>query len=217
MSIPRVHTIIKFGARSDLERLRNTGEVFLNTWGYFKHLESNKIQGDKHEGLTSIHQVANGIQLHIEVDGKFVPIQGIYGQIKFGVSASLLDNINLFCVHAVTDDSFQNLDDQRLKEFGDTALVMTDGDEFLARLRAKLNLEGFPHDSDLVKYVDIESHEGEMGPFRKLASYSYQSELRIIVHAKRNGPLKLWLGDISDISFLFSMAELKSRLRLDTE
>lgn len=217
MNTPKVHTIIKFGARSDLERLRNTGEVFLNTWGYFKCYESNDVQGDKHEGLVSIHQVANGIQLQIEVEGKFVPIQGLYGQIKYGVRASLLENINLFCVYAVTDESFHCLDDQRLKEFGDAALVMTDGDEFLARLRQKLNAEGFLHDSDLVKYVDLESHEGEMGPFGKLSSYSYQSELRILVHAKRSGPLKLLLGDISDISFLFSMDELRSRMRLDTE
>ena len=220
MSELKVHTLIKFGKRSDLERLLNQGEVYLNTWKHFKDSESNEVQGDEYEGLVAINQVANGSQLQIQVEEKFVPIQGLYGQIKFSAGTSQLENYNLYCMFAVTDESYQYLVDPRLKKFGDTepaALVMANADEFLARLRQKLDIEGFPHDCALVRYVDIESHEGDMGPFNKLTDYCYQSELRIIVHAKRKGPLKLWLGDISDISFLFSMDDLMSRLRLDTE
>lgn len=184
----------------------------MNTWGYFKRLEQNAVQGDQNEGLQAIFQVSRGTQLQVEVAGQYEPITGLFGQIH--ISRGDLEKHNLFCMFALTDDSFSFLDDSRFADFGDTAVLMTHGDEFLARLRGKLDCEKIPHKSELVLYVDQESHHGEMGPFRKLHPYHYQSEFRLLAHADRGGPLRIEIGDISDISIACPINELKSRLRL---
>lgn len=68
MTISAISTMIKIGQREHIMRLQTLGEVFLNTWGFFRRYELNAVQGDKHEGLVEIFQAANGHELHIMVD-----------------------------------------------------------------------------------------------------------------------------------------------------
>jgi hypothetical protein len=215
MEKPAVHGIVKIGKRQHLEALRSRGEVYLNTWGHFQRLEENLVQGDYDEGLSAILQVARGLQLHVEIDGKFEPIPGLFGQMRF--RRADVDEFNLFCMFGITDESFNHLNDPRLLEFGDTALLFLNGDEFLKRLRKAIDDLGMPHDSHLVSYVDREVHEGEMGPFRKLSPYSYQSELRFLVHSKSRQPLTLKVGCLEDISVLVPTGELTKKCRIISE
>lgn len=212
MPLPAVHCIIKIGSSEHLERLRTEGEVYMNTWGFFKRFEENNVQGDRDEGLLGIEQVANGVELRVKINERFEPIKGLFGQVKF--ESPDLELYNLFCMFAVTDENYRYLDDPRLLKFGDTSVIMTSGDEFLSRTKKQLVAEGIEHGIGLVNYVSQATHHGKMGPLRKFLPYSYQSELRILAHAKRGGPYSVKIGDIRGISHICPTSELKSRLRL---
>lgn len=171
------------------------------------------MQGDKHEGLAEINQVGNGNKVYIEEGEVWVPIGGLKDQLKFFAGGQ--DDFNLFCMFALTQESRKDLGHPDLLKFGSVALVMTDGDAFISRLTRKLDAERIPHHHDLVEYVEKNLHEGDMGPFRKLSEFSYQSEWRVCAHARKGGPIKVSLGDLSDICVLVPTSELIQRIRLE--
>lgn len=208
-----VNAIIKIGQPEHIKSLQKQGEVYLNTWEYFRRHELNNAQGDKHEGLAEIFQVANGHKLYIKAGEEWLPIGGLKDQLKF--FAGNQGDFNLFCMFALMQESQQHLGHPDLLQFGTAALVMTDGDAFISRLTRKLDEEGIPHHQALAEYVEKDLHEGEMGPFRKLSEFSYQSEWRVCAHARKGGPIKLFLGDLSDISVLVPTSELTQRIRFD--
>lgn len=207
------HGIIKIGQPEHIMRLQKQGEVFLNTWGYFRRCELNNVQGDKHEGLVEIYQVANGHKLYIKEGEDWVPIGGLKDQLKF--FAGCQEDFNLFCMFALNQESRKYLGHPDLQKFGSAALVMTDGYAFISRLTRKLDAEGIPHQHGLVEYVEREDHEGEVGPFRKLSEFSYQSEWRVCARARKGGPVIVSLGDLSDISVMVPTSELVQQIRLD--
>lgn len=211
MTTPTVKAIFKIGQPDHIMRLQKYGEVFLNTWGFFRRYELNQVQGDKHEGLAEIYQVASGHQLHIQEGEDWIPIGGLTGQLKF--FAGDLESVNLYCMFALSEGSYHYLEHPSLLKFGDAALVMTDGDEFISRLTRKLDAEGIHHKRALVEYVKKEEHEGDMGPFRKLSEFKYQSEWRLIAHARKGQAITVTLGDLSDISVVVPTSELTLRLR----
>ncbi len=213
MTTHSVHGIIKIGQAEHIMRLQKQGEVFLNTWGYFRRCELNNVQGDKHEGLTEIYQVEKGNKLYIKEGEDWVPIEGLKDQLKF--FAGRQEDLNLFCMFALTQESQKHLGHPDLLKFGNVALVMTDADAFISRLTCKLSVEGISHHHALVEYVEKNVHEGEMGPFRKLSEFSYQSEWRVCAHARKGGPFKVSLGDLSDISVLIPTSELTQRICFD--
>lgn len=214
MTISTVHTIIKIGSQENIKRLQTLGEVYLNTWGFFRRYEINRVQGDPDEGLAAMYQASNGHQLHIQVGDEWVPIGGLAGQIKF--SPGNIDAFNIYSMLAVTDESYNYLNDHKLLEFGDTALIMTDGDEFISRLSEKLKNDGIPHQYGLVEYVETVEHEGDMGPFRKLSNYKYQSEWRLLAEVNIGSPITVSLGDLSGISCLIPASEMTARTRIET-
>jgi hypothetical protein len=99
--------------------------------------------------------------------------------------------------------------------FGDTFALLTDGDEFLRRVRRAGEQCGQELTYGLVGYVDERTYQGSMGVFRKRALFSYQSELRIAITPGADGPYKLHVGDLSDITISGRLAELNQLLRLE--
>ena len=52
----------------------------------------------------------------------------------------------------------------------------------------------------MVEYFDAATHSGDTGPFRKPLQFAHQNEFRIAVRPGSREPLKLIIGDISDIT-----------------
>ncbi len=148
----------------------------------------------------------------IRVDGDFQPIKHLTGQIKF--TSGKLEDFNLFCLFALTTESFSYLSDERIQGFGDSALTFLNGDEFLGRLRKRLKEEDLAFESALVEYVKKEEFHGKMGPFRKLETYSYQNEVRIFVQGNCSGPLKINIPSIEDISVIVPINDVTKHLRI---
>lgn len=207
-----VFGLIKFGALDRIEDMRRRGTIYMNTVGYFKRLETNAAQGDEDEGLSFMYQASRGVSVQVKVGEKFEPLKGVTGQIKMWHDNP--EARNLLCLFAITENSFPHLADPKLRDFGDAALVFLSGDAFLRRVRKNLEERGISHRSKLVKYINRDQHHGEMGPFRKIDGYAYQSEFRLMADANVNGPLKFEIGDISDITIVLRTEEVSKMLRL---
>ena len=92
---------------------------------------------------------------------------------------------------------------------------LTDSDEFLRRVRRAGEQCGQELTYGLVGYVDERTYQGSMGVFRKRALFSYQSELRIAITPGADGPYRLPVGDLSDITITRPLAELNQVLRVE--
>jgi hypothetical protein len=101
--------------------------------------------------------------------------------------------------------------------FGDTFALLTDFDEFMRRVKAAVPGTGQDLRYDLVDYLDGTSYEGPVGIFKKLSDFSYQSEFRIGLFPGTGAPLRLQVGNLSDIVILGRLSELNDRLRVQVD
>ena len=68
----------------------------------------------------------------------------------------------------------------RTSDLGTTRLVMLDPQQFIDKARSSLESQGTQPIDGLVQYVDDDDYVGDVGPFRKLRAFAYQSEWRLV-------------------------------------
>lgn len=214
-----VLALMKFGAAKHVAELRLQGHLYMKSVGFFKDLEADAARGDKDEGLTYCRQAKNTV-LQVKQAGEWLNVEGINGPIL--IREGLAEIGNIFCMFAFrgghADAFFEGrstgpVDVDSLR-FGDSAVVFTDGDEFMRRVRDAAEREGLELRYDLVEYVDRATYAGPMGPFRKFAAFAHQSEFRILAKPEREPVRVLTLGSLEDISMTCPLRELTQRLRL---
>ncbi len=93
--------------------------------------------------------------------------------------------------------------------FGDTALIITNVDEFINRISKTVKSKGYKIDGRPVEYFDESIYHGHVGLFKKRNSLEYMKEYRIVISAKMdNMPYELFIGDISDISMIIKAEDI---------
>lgn len=138
----------------------------------------------------------------------------------------------IFCMYGLTyliDEHRYETPDNRLKEFGDTAVIFLNPNEFICRL-AKGLVQQFGDNVnfrvDEVRYYPPDYY-GELDEFCKPLSYAWQNELRIRAAlldesntimgedgllrkalVQTTDPITVNIGDIRDISMQISLQEL---------
>ena len=194
--------LIKQGERRRLEALRN-GCLYMNALSYFRECEEDTARGDSYEGTSSLYQPK-----HI---GEFTFSPGVPGwspiKVKteelagpVRISADKTKACNLFCLISVREPILHPIFPDRYKWFGDSFVLITNTQEFLARVYAAAKREMFPVEAKCVEYYSASEHSGPTGRFRKRDIYSYQREFRIALETGRDGPYLLLIGDIKDIT-----------------
>lgn len=200
------------------------GEIFMRSladFGSWKRIDNignekivNDYRGDINEGAFKtiakseddefFKDLPDCIQEHF-ISGKLID----YGEIMY------FNVLCMYCLHYYPlVDKFET-PSLRLKEFGDTAVVITDMDTFFDRLFEQI--EWKKRYASLINTVEYYEEDGtkNLNPmFNKTVGYSWQNELRIAVgrldinHKLKNGkypiiqsnaPLKLKTGSLSDI------------------
>ena len=173
-------------------------------------IEHDQI-GDPDEGLSYslIHDVK------VEVDG--VEIEEVIGPVRLVDSTEY--NPYIFCMYSLVFENIKterNTIDSRCLGFGDHAVVVKDRREFLKRLRLVFEKDCVSRlNGALVKYVNRESYNGEMGAFRKYDNYDYQLEYRYVwENSGLNATaVTLKIGDLSDIAVLVPSEKLNSLIK----
>ena len=113
---------------------------------------------------------------------------------------------------------YQFTDEQKRKliGFGDSVLIITNGNEFIERIKTELLAQNIGFSRDFVSYYannyidhyrQIKEDNSRVA-FWKRKHYQYQQEYRFIAHTEVEDFLSVEIGDISDISKLMTTDEL---------
>lgn len=188
---------VKFGEPKHMEAFHKEGHMFMKSPSIFRDGDFDGfLRSDKSEAL----------EFSRHVDGESITIDGnkyiLRGQFRLhSPSADLQKIYSLYCI---TEENL-NSHDERLSDFGNSAVVILDVKKYLERVSAAADSSRFKYERDFVEYVQKEEHAGQMGPFRKYSELSYQSEYRILFHNIGGKDLSdFYIGDITDISVLCS-------------
>ena len=201
---------IKFGKRKDMESFINKGTLFMQRLSKFRKIEDQE-RGDPNDGITHSFQPTQ-IQLLINEE----PINGIVGPIR------IIDDIRndplIYCLYTFTSDHFKNSGtdyiDSRCLQFGDTAVIITGGEEFYNRIKLKCESIRASIEGRLVTYVDNTYH-GEMGPFKKYTEFEHQSEFRFVLGSNiKQETYKFSIGSIRDIAQLHPAEKLNELIQI---
>lgn len=200
-------TLVKFGRQEHLCRLRDEGLLYLNNLPYFWKTEDEELRGDKCDGVAKILRGNNGTVTPANDPGK--PMRVTNWVVR--VHPPQPEKINIFCMYAVRPSVGNYPVDERNFRFGDYALILTNPQEFIDRIASQLKSQEIPGKADLVTYVD-DDYRGEMGPFRKLRRFAYQSEWRVVCYNGPGGDWRLSIGGIADICMLVRSLEANKKI-----
>jgi len=204
--------IIKFGKAKHIQKLCEYGDIYMQRAENYAQIEEDNARADKNENLTHLFQV-NEVK-SFKINGQEIPI---VKNIKIKISER--KNPFVFCSYALNEKCFNNRKnniDNRCLDFGDTALVITDFNQFFKRIKDILSINEDLY-CNVVEYIDKASYNGKMGIFRKFKSYSYQNEHRIVldtVNYNEKDELELSLGSLKDIAKIFPSKVLLDTLKI---
>lgn len=210
----------KFFEKKEYARqLINDGCIYMNTADYFRKLETKENCGryDNNEGIL-ISENDNARLSWADDNGRMVEIGTI-------TSMGFAPNYCIYCLYTAfiedikiidTKDSI-TIDNRIIKEFGQY-VVMIKAQEFINRVNDQIKKFEFElgedlirrigYKFDLVEYKELSLEEkanfltnGRDRMFIKDPQFAYQKETRLCLAASKGmDPLKLYIGDISDIS-----------------
>ncbi len=147
-------------------------------------------------------------------------------------SLDRIGNLNVFCMHGIysngnpqTTKQFKEqleISDRCVEDFGEHAVMLTNGKEFFTRVREAARRMGYRSARRLVKYYqDIHPALASDldGAFYKRKKYSYQREYRIAISTGTVGydPLVLNIGDISDITAYVKTRDINEGLQVHSK
>ena len=207
-------TLVKFGSEEHMVALRDRGLLYMNNLAYFWTIEDECLRGDRFDGMETIERGNHGtisLERNQAID---IPLRLTSWTI--GIAPAESERINVFCMYALRPAAGSFPVDERNFRFGRYALVLLDAEEFLRRVHCRLVESQIDHRGDLVKYVD-DNYAGELGPFRKLGKYGYQSEWRLVTYKGPGCNRVVEIGSIADISRLIETAEINRIVTLSPQ
>lgn len=205
------YPLIKFKSKELIESLRN-GHMYFNPLSVFREYEDAsgmRVIGDEREGMMPVqHAIFEDARTH-----EFTPVDNAL--IKTRNSDDYV-----FCFFGMKENTthftFSEEQKKKIREFGDTALVILDYDAFEDRVKKAANDAGFVLHSGRVNYYDDEADNANMLirtmngmwtlAFEKPKDYEYQQEFRFLLERKGR-PEDHWvleLGSLEDISIMMS-------------
>lgn len=196
-----------------MDSLVREGHLFMRPLADFVRMERDALRGDSDEGLTTYLQAPGAELRRADESGEWQTLGTVNGALRYRDPGAL--DPNVFCMSALLRSQVPLEMDNRVLGFGNTFVLFKDADEFLRRVRNTAERAGLSIEWKLVEYIDPANYSGWMGPFRKLSSFAYQSEFRIMITPGTGQPFSLNVGDLSDIAILGRAREINTRLRFE--
>jgi hypothetical protein len=206
----KLFSFIKFGKLEHIKNFQESGKIYMNTVKYFKELENDIERKDEYEGVEKLEQI-NWIKFIIDENTSIESSKKnntlISGQYYIKPEYHLG---NLFCLTAITDQFTEqnNRLDPKMKDFGDTFLIINDTTKFLTRLNSKLKEINLNYKYDLVSYYDRNSYNGELNILHKSNIFEHQNEWRLNIETLSEEPFEFEIGSIEDISILIPSSKI---------
>lgn len=220
--------LIKFGLKENLEKLI-MGQLYMKNLKYYNELEnisSNEYVGDKYDGHIVIQN--SEISLYkIDSNELITKIETPILSLDLGYLQSPIFCMFMFdfrnCVKKdfegnklITEYQFSEYQREKLRNFGDYALIIKNGKEFITRIKNAFLTNNYNFSSGFVQYYNSNNVEqmrqinekNSQIAFWKRDKYSYQQEYRILVYDSVEDFLSIDIGNISDITSLIKTDEL---------
>lgn len=208
------YMLCKIGSRQHRQDLVENGTVYMQRWVVFKSLE-NRVQGDENEGLAMrFHSSNPTLRTSATIGSKTIDL----GRASLVIhSPERLHGAYCMCCIQVPGNGTCSpaavmlvaSDPRILKGFGDTMVLFTNTPEFVRRLRRAARTAGYELESKPIRYMPMD-HCGDMGPFRKLEDYRYQSEWRFLTRKPiPKKALILRLGSLLEIARWIDLNEVQ--------
>jgi hypothetical protein len=206
-----IYLLGKIGCREHMTDLVENGTVFMQRLRYYRTREIGAV-GDPDEGYFACYSPKNPtFRLKVRVGTAELALPGATLRIE-GAAAD--HAVYCMCMLEIArDDETETVEailsratqDPRMREFGDTIVVMKNTPEFVKRLYSAAADAGCELDCDPVTYVPP-THSGELGPFRKSHCYSFQNEWRFLTTEPIAADhLVLRLGPLTDLALLVGL------------
>lgn len=192
--------LMKFGSRKNLEMIQQ-GRIYMKNLQYYIDLETatdDEDIGDKFDGLLPLQDVK--ISMYTFDSKEFITqFNALIATMNLGYKKSpvfcmfIMDYRNSTSTTLNGDEltlrfEFSEEQKRRLVNFGDSVLLITNLEEFFARMKKGLNDAEISYTRDRVKYYegntmehiqDIRDNNARIG-FWKRKKYEYQQEYRFL-------------------------------------
>lgn len=188
------------------ERLLD-GELFMKPLSAFGEFAKNDFRDDKLEGVSAVTGASGpGSSFVNDAFGEGFPTDGRL----LWLSNDLLRYriYSLFCLEYSTKASSFVVPNERLVEFGDTAVIIVDAIKFFERLRRALSQRAIPLKNCAARRVNYDMYAVAVrgfDEFSKEPGYSWQNEYRLSIDLESGCPdRKAWMymSDLVKIFFL---------------
>lgn len=200
---------LKIGEYEHMKNLYEKGELYFNTFDFFRNLEYTKDGRADNNEYCYYHYAGEGIK---EVVLKFYPDGRDKEPIKLDERNGLREltistgeqkeYTHIYSLSSIDVEwSLNNnciIDDSNFADTKNYVVLIWNTKEFIHRVTQ--HLSKYKLKAKFIEYVDKQSYTGEMGPFRKFKNYALQNEYRIAVKFNTKGPKIIHLGSLSDIA-----------------
>ena len=202
------------------------GRIFINRLSHFKKDEKDTNRYDTLEGANYISPT------ELYINGKDI-VGDLNGPII--VKMDFLNFMHIFCLYTGHTNDFGDLVPEKFEDaarylklsddcrkFGSHPVLITNGKEFIRRVKNAAESKGYRIVKGLVKYYDPMTVKGSFGDlyniralFMKRNKYSYQREYRFVIDTNviDDKHIILDIGDIRDITKRCSVDVINDTLR----
>lgn len=218
----------RFEDKKHAENLLNQGELYCQTLSYFKKLEDDEVgnRADQNEGLFGIHYPQDLSEFNI--GGISIPISDLADAIK--IHDTTYDSCNIYCLTYIgidgTETSVAEVSErsklpktENKRNLGDHVVCIIDPNEFLLRIKKKLEELKIDGKNKHVKYIDLSqstyTEPENIGFTKDKTTYGHQREYRILLFTFSNEPLFIHIGPLHDIAKLTSVDEFNNNLHFE--
>lgn len=220
--------LMKFGFEENLKKLQS-GQLYMKNLKYYVNLEKetdDEAIGDKYDGQMVLQDVkismfnANTNEFISQFEAPAASMNlgylecPVFCMFMFDYRNHVeehLEGDNLIVRYQFTEDQLA-----KMPTFGDSVLIIKNGNEFINCVKKGLLDAGYGFTRDHVQYYGFNNLEhfkqvqkdNSRIAFWKREKYSYQQEYRLLVHDFVDDYLFVEIGDISDITDLLKTEKL---------
>jgi len=209
--------LLKFGQRQHIESFRNDGLLHMNSSDYFSTIENDHVRADRFEGTDQIQQPHDILHIRIETGDKVFLLkpQDLAGPVLVNFGRS---RYNIFCMFSIGNPADGFFVDERNFAFGDSFTIVLNTQAFVDRVCAAAAALGLDCEYRQIEYYDGATHSGETGPFLKPSNFAYQQEFRFALIPGVKTPVRLILGDLTDITTpIYALSDINALVTLNSE
>ena len=197
---------------------------------YMEYEDSHAgMRGDQFEGLRGwLHPD----RTDVEIAGHKLDPENIVGPVALQDARALQQHA--LCLYAITNGNWDQIPEDQVERFkaslaihrsnfgmGQYCVVITNNQEFIARIDTALREKCFRIARGLVEYFDEQEFHGSLDAdkvgFYKRSTYEFQSEYRFLVDSDVSPESPFWLevGDLSDITMIMTPEEFNENLEVN--